>query len=82
MQLSGLAMLLSIAGAQPPAPLPQVYTHVNRVTWIVKDIRRPLGATAELAGNGAGLPDQLGSGLSLGGVVRGVGPGASPTRRH
>ena len=41
-----------------------------------------LGTEAELAGNGSGLSDQLGSGLSFGGVVRGVGSGTSPTRRR
>jgi catechol 2,3-dioxygenase-like lactoylglutathione lyase family enzyme len=42
MLLTGLAMLLSIAGAQPSAQLPQFYTHPSRVTWVVKDIRRPV----------------------------------------
>src|ERR1017187_1791877 len=34
-----------------------------------------LGATAELAGNGASVPDQLGSGVSVGGMVCAVGLG-------
>src|ERR1035437_9491941 len=42
----------------------------------------PLGAAAELAGNRGGLSDQLRIGLSLGGVVRGVGLGPLPTRRR
>lgn len=33
-----------------------------------------LGAAAELARDGRGVPDELGGGLSLGAVVRGVGP--------
>src|SRR6516225_1520509 len=36
----------------------------------------PLGATAELARDGRGLSDQLGGGLSVGGMVGAVGPGA------
>src|ERR1035437_2473942 len=40
-----------------------------------------LGATAELAGNGAIVPDQLGSGISVGGVVCAVGLGAPRTAR-
>jgi hypothetical protein len=41
MLASCLSMLLATAGAQPPAQLPQFYTHVSRITWVVKDIRRP-----------------------------------------
>jgi hypothetical protein len=40
-----------------------------------------LGATAELAGNGANVPDQLGSGVSVGGMVCAVGLGAPGTAR-
>src|SRR5665647_532005 len=40
-----------------------------------------LGATAELAGNGANVPDQLGSGVSVGGMVCRVGLGAPGTAR-
>jgi hypothetical protein len=40
-----------------------------------------LGTSAELAGNGARLPDQLGSGLSVGGMVCRVGLGTPPTAR-
>jgi Rhodopirellula transposase DDE domain len=40
-----------------------------------------LGATAELAGNGASVPDQLGSGVSVGGMVCAVGLGAPGTAR-
>src|ERR1035437_2231455 len=40
-----------------------------------------LGATAELAGNGANVPDQLGSGVSVGGMVCAVGLGAPGTVR-
>ena len=36
-----------------------------------------LGATVELAGNGASVPDQLGSGVPVGGMVCAVGLGAS-----
>jgi len=38
-----------------------------------------LGAAAELAGNGPGVPDQLGSGVPLGGMVCPVGLGAAAT---
>ena len=41
----------------------------------------PLDTAAELEGNGADLPNQLGKCLSLGGVVRGVGFSASPVGR-
>src|SRR5665811_1188813 len=40
-----------------------------------------LGATVELAGNGANVPDQLGSGVSVGGMVCRVGLGAPETVR-
>src|SRR5271157_6435615 len=40
-----------------------------------------LGATVELAGNGANVPDQLGSGVPVGGMVCRVGLGASGTER-
>src|ERR1039458_8372198 len=40
-----------------------------------------LGATLELAGNGASVPDQLGSGVSVGGMVCRVGSGAPGTAR-
>ncbi len=36
-----------------------------------------LGATVELVGNGASVPDQLGSGVPVGGMVCAVGLGAS-----
>src|SRR6516164_1179468 len=41
-----------------------------------------LGAAAELAGNGACVPDQLGSGLSVGGMVCAMGLGAAGTARY
>jgi len=40
-----------------------------------------LGAATELAGHGAGISGELGGGLPVGGMVRGVGLGASPTGR-
>src|SRR5665647_3984981 len=40
-----------------------------------------LGATDELAGNGTSVPDQLGSGVSVGGMVCAVGLGAPGTAR-
>src|ERR1035437_6376470 len=40
-----------------------------------------LGATAELAGNGANVPDQLGSRVSIGGMVCAMGLGAPGTAR-
>lgn len=39
------------------------------------------GATPELAGNGARVPDRLGNRLSLGGMVCRVGLGTPPTAR-
>jgi len=41
-----------------------------------------VGAATVVAGDGAGLPHQLGMRLSLGGVVRAMGSGAPQARRH
>jgi len=48
------------------------------VTYAMMGFLARWGTPAELAGNGARLPDQLGSGLSVGGMVCRVGLAAPP----